>query len=321
MGMSALLSFLVCLLLPRLKAVDGFTIGFIPRQSRHRFHQHEVRLKMAYTPIGPFCPFRSSTATEIDKLMENLQTQMQDSPDFTIELKRIQLQIEVGETPDQDRLLTAADTMEAMVREWEDLMANMENSSDFQTREFAKFTHAQLDNHGVNPTVLAKLMKWQGGCLRSMALNTPPPMPPVDVDLTSIMKSKNGSPPPSMTSMSSAEMITASPFDTAVLEENPLIAEEHTKLCQDHANLIEFGLLYDSFDPAGKVAYINEIEKIEDRWDVFFARFGLMGKLDHRFTDQCNAFLQSMSLDEQDFKTLLKKTHELMKEEAERERM
>jgi len=77
---------------------------------------------------------------------------------------------------------------------------------------------------------------------------------------------------------------------------------------------------YTSFDPLGKLVFLDEIEKIEDRWDVFFARFSLMGALNKDYIEQCNEFLASMSLNEQEYRELLKKCHLNMREEAEAER-
>eukprot|EP00957_Ditylum_brightwellii_P070074 5322548-Ditylum_brightwellii.AAC.1 len=62
------------------------------------------------------------------------------------------------------------------------------------------------------------------------------------------------------------------------------------------------------------------MEAIEDRWDVFFARFSLLGQLNQDFVKQCNGFLDSMNLSESDFKSLLKEAHEIMKRDAENER-
>lgn len=54
--------------------------------------------------------------------------------------------------------------------------------------------------------------------------------------------------------------------------------------------------------------------------DVFFARFSLMGALNDDYMKQCNEFLESMSMDEEDYRNLLKKAHQKMRSEAEAER-
>jgi cell division septum initiation protein DivIVA len=45
-----------------------------------------------------------------------------------------------------------------------------------------------------------------------------------------------------------------------------------------------------------------------------------MGKLNREFIQQCDRFLESMNMTEADFKELMKKTQQMMRKEAERER-
>jgi hypothetical protein len=66
--------------------------------------------------------------------------------------------------------------------------------------------------------------------------------------------------------------------------------------------------------------FLDQIEALEERWDVFFARFSLMGMLEPVYVEECKKFLASMNMDETDFRTLLKRAHHLMREDAERER-
>ena len=211
------------------------------------------------------------------------------------------------------------------VEEWEGLITRLKLSPDFQTREYAKLTQAHLSTHDVTVESIASMMKWQAACMRAMASNQPPPMPPPDIDLEKMMKeamdtsSSAKKPPPSMNAMQAAESITANPFSPDDLDSDT-VREEYEALVQDHSSLIEFGSNYANFDPLGKIAYLDQIEKIEERWDAFFFRFKLMGTINQDFKDQCDAFLASMNLDEDEFRDLLKKGHQLMREEAERER-
>ena len=77
---------------------------------------------------------------------------------------------------------------------------------------------------------------------------------------------------------------------------------------------------YDSFDAAVKIVYIDQIEKIEERWDVYFAWFSLMGKLNDDFTKQCEAFLASVKMNEGEYREMLQKTYDVMRALAELER-
>lgn len=286
-------------------AIDG--------QQRHS----QTSLCMALTPIGPFCPFRSSAAVAVEPRIEELNSQ---APEFASEVARIQMDVQMGNEPDKDRLFRVADGIDKAVENWESLLARLKLSGDFQIREYSKLTQAHLASSGVSPQSVASMMRWQAGCMRAMALNAPPPMPPSDLDLQQLMRSAaSDKPPPSLTQMSAAEKISCNPFDDSALK-TETIKKEYEQLCRDHRSLIEFGARYATFDPSGKIAFIDEIEKIEERWDVFFTRFSLMGELNGEFLRQCNAFLDSMNLNEGEYRLLLKKAHEIMRHDAEVER-
>lgn len=161
--------------------------------------------------------------------------------------------------------------------------------------------------------------------MKAMADNTPPPMPPPSIDLQALMQqAQDGtqkSPPTIRAMKDAAESITASPFDPEVVfRDSPLVEEEYKKLVLDHSKLITFGATYADFDPLGKLAYLDEIEKIEERWESFFFRFKLMGKINEEYKKQCDIYLASMNMGESEFRELLSKSHQLMRQDAERER-
>lgn len=278
---------------------------------------------MALTPVGPFCPFRSASSVSIEPKMESLNSA---GPEFATEMARLQLDMQVGQMPDPDRLRTVAKGIDAAVDDWENLLARLNLSNDFQTKEYAKLTQAHLASHGQNSEEIATMMRWQSQCMLAMAENRPPPFPPAGVDMMKMMEeakknAESGMEAPSMTQMAAAEKITSTPFtgdEPAFESEN--VREEYEGLCRDHNDLIALGGSYATFDPMGKLAYLDQIDSIEDRWDVFFARFSLLGQLNNEFVQQCNAFLDSMGLDEAGFRQLLKDTHEIMRKDAERER-
>lgn len=307
-------------------------IDFVPFQTRGRWinargnnmplpRDDITSLHMALTPTGPFCPFRSSAAQEMEPRIEHLNT---GTPEFATEMARIQLDMQTGNTPDPDRLRDVAKGIDEAVDEWEGLLTRLRLSNDFQTREYAKLTQAHLETHSMSAETVASMMRWQSGCMKAMADNTPPPMPPPDLDLMKMMdqaQNEEQQPPPSITSMSAAEKISAIPFTGEEdVFDSPTVREEYEKLCDDHASLIEMGASYASFDPSGKIAYLDQIDKVQDRWDVFFARFKLLGKLNKDFTRQCNDFLSSMGMNEEQYNELLKKAHQIMREDAEKER-
>lgn len=246
-------------------------------------------------------------------------------PEFAVEMTRLQADMQVGVTPDPDRLRSVANQLTSAVDEWETLIARLRLSSDFQTREYAKLTQAHLTAHDQTVEQVAAMMRWQADCMRAMADQQAPPMPPPEVDLAKMMEQAQSTDPskqpPSMAAMAAAEKITSTPFTgKEAAFSSPTVDEEYKALCRDHMQLIEFGAKYADFDPAGKLIYLDQIEAIEERWDVFFTRFKLMGALNPEYQKQCKSFLASMSLDETQYRELLKTAHELMRQEAERER-
>lgn len=271
---------------------------------------------MALTPVGPFCPFRSSATTEIEPRAKTLHDAV---PEVATDFKRLLLDLQMGNTPDPSRLQALADEVDAAVEKWESLNAALQLSKDFQMREYAFLTKTHLEQHDFSLESTASMMRWQAAFMRAMASNSPPPTPPPNVDLAKMMESRK--PPPSMTAMAAAEKITATPFsgDEAAFG-SATVKSEYMELCRDHKGLIEFGGKYDEFDRTGKLYYLDEIEKIEERWDIFFARFSLLKALNQQYVRQCDAFLASFGLTEAKFRQLLKQCHEKMREDADRER-
>ena len=138
------------------------------------------------------------------------------------------------------------------------------------------------------------------------------------LDIMKMMKEseqyqKEGNSPPSMVAMSAVEKITITPFrgDGASFESDT-VREEYDAICRNHSGLIDMGGSYASFDAMGKIAFLDQMDVIEERWDIFFARFSLLGQLNKEFVKQCNTFLNGMSLDEQQFRELLQATNKLM---------
>jgi len=302
---------------------SAFTINPVNSHYRPRIPTTTTSsLNMALTPVGPFCPFRSSAALAIEPQMETMNT----SPDFATEMSRIQLDMQVGETPDADRLLRVSKGISEAVDNWEGLITALRTSDDFQTREYAKLTEAHLEQHGQTTEEIAGMMRWQSGCMGALAENRPPPMPPPGIDIMKMMaearaNEEAGKPAPSISAMSAAEKITSTPFTGDELAfQSDTVREEYEAICRDHSSLIDMGGSYASFDAMGKIAFLDQIDAIEERWDIFFARFSLLGQLNQDFVKQCNAFLNGMGLDEQQFRNLLQATHKLMRDDAEKER-
>ena len=315
-------SFLLLALNP---TINAFTFHHDYHHHQNYIHSSKFSFQLnAVTPIGPFCPFRSKASIEVEPNMQNLNTA---TPSFATDMARLQLDMQMGNAPDPVKLKQVADDLEKSVEEWENLLDRMNNSVDFQTKEYYKLTQAHLKSQDQNSNDIATMMKWQANCMRAMANNTPPPFPPASINLEKMMEEAQAAQQgkkirsPAMAAMANAEAITATPFsgDESAFE-SETVKQEYEKLCRDHAGLIEMGASYGNFDPMGKIAYMDQMEALEERWDVFFARFQLLGQLNQSFVRQCDAFLDSMGLEEGDFRKLLKQAHQLMREDAEKER-
>lgn len=80
------------------------------------------------TPIGPFSPFRSSACSfdsELGKGMTDLTT---SSPEFAVEMSRMQLDMQMGREPEPERMRKLADGLEASHQKWQELMTRLQLS-------------------------------------------------------------------------------------------------------------------------------------------------------------------------------------------------
>jgi hypothetical protein len=119
--------------------------------------------------------------------------------------------------------------------------------------------------------------------------------------------------------MAAAAKVRSAPFgEKNPIFEAPTIKKLYIKLCRDHANLIAMGSKYSNFDAEGKLAYLDTVAMIGDRWDDFLSLHG--NHVEEAFTNQCHNFLKSMSLAEEDYMMMLKKAHGIMRAHAEKER-
>lgn len=286
-------------------------------------------LIMAVTPVGPFCPFRSSAANAIESNMEQLSNM---GPQFAMDMTKVQLDMSMGIIPDPALLKNVGTKLEIAVEKWMNLLTRFQLSNDFQTREYGKLTQAHLISCNTTVQQISSMVKWQAQCMIAMADQTSPPDPPSDIDLNQLIQqqqelqssssSSSSITAPSMTAMAAAEKVTATPFTgkESIFESSSIVKQEYEKLCKDHMYLIEYGSKYTSFDPIGKLVYLDMIDQIHDRWDIFFQRFQLLNILNKEYVQQCNSFLLSMNLNETQYRTLLKDCHKQMRIDAENER-
>merc|ERR1719189_635014 len=155
---------------------------------------------------------------------------------------------------------------------------------------------------------MTKLLRFQVDCMRAFAEGTLPPPPPSGVDFTM--------PKQSARDMFARQTMDAEPFDPSVFKSD-VVKEEYEGLCRDHRQLIKMGENFGTFDPLGKLAFLDQLEAIEGRWDIFFGRLGLTGDLNPEYKEQSEQFLKGMGLGASQFREVLRGAHAAMRRDAE----
>mmetsp|Transcript_101438 Transcript_101438/g.327340 ORF Transcript_101438/g.327340 Transcript_101438/m.327340 type:complete len:252 (-) Transcript_101438:79-834(-) len=239
----------------------------------------------------------------------------ESTPQFATEMARIQLEAQMGKEPDRARVRQLADELDTSYQKWEVLIAKLRMSDDFQSREYYKLTEAHMVRHGRSPEAMGATVRFQVECMRAFADGRFPPPPPPGLDLTPPKEGTAGG-------LMTYSAIEAEPFTgSESLFRQQVVRDEYEALTRDHMQLIKLGEQYGTFDPLGKVAFIDQIEAVEARWDVFFARFALVGGLNPDFKEQSEAFLSSMGLGAGEFRRLLRDAHDAMRRDAEAQRL
>jgi hypothetical protein len=195
-------------------------------------------LRAGVTPIGPFCPFHSSQV--MDGVGRRMGSLAKDTPQFASEMARMQLDAQMGTAPDPARVAKLADSLDAAYDDWEELIARLSLSSDFQSREYFKLTEAQLQRTGQSTSSVGAMIKWQVEAMRAFGSGRMPPPPPANLEKMMEQAQSGGASP--MGSLSAAQAITAVPFsqDSKAFKE-PLVKAEYGNLAAAHSALIEMG--------------------------------------------------------------------------------
>jgi len=264
------------------------------------------------TPVGIFCPFTSLASIEAADAVE-------PSPEFRPDMERLQVELRAGERPDRELVLRLARELARQYSSWEALVQKQEECSDFQMRERFEWTSALLLRRNQSFERLGQWMKHEIETLRAFGEGRPPPPDPgLELGQASHGQAQRSD----AMSLSSVfdNTMDAEPFDNAKAFGSAIIREEYSKLYDDHRKLIELGRIYGGFDPAGKLTFIDQVEMIEDRWDVFFGRFALMNALNPEYKEQCEALLMTRACDVREFRELLAIAHQRMRDRTTAER-
>ena len=182
------------------------------------------------TPIGPFCPFRSKACAFDSELGKGMTELTSSSPEFAVEMSRMQLDMQMGREPEPERMRKLADGMEASHEMWQGLMTRLQLSEDFQSREYFKLALSHLDGRSIQD--LGRMVQYQVDCMRAVASGMSPPLPPPGLDL---------SPPKGMPSATaSPPQIEAEPFESGAFS-SEVVTKEYDQLRRDHRQLINMG--------------------------------------------------------------------------------
>lgn len=262
------------------------------------------------TPIGPFCPIRSTVNSDDGAVGRGMSRLSNDvGPQLAMDMARMQLASQMGEQVDVSVFRKFADTLEESLDTWRESQELMRGSADFQAREFYYFSRCHMERCGVPIDEVCSQMQWQVDGMRAMADGRPPPpKPPGDLDPAKGFTMPSAQPP-----------LTEEPFRNGGREVfgSELVQREYESIVKEHAALIRMGERFGSFDPRGQLAFLDALEAIELRWDVFFSRASLMDALNPRFVEQTGEFIKALGLaGAEDMRALLRQAHDLMRGHA-----
>mmetsp|Transcript_10555 Transcript_10555/g.24015 ORF Transcript_10555/g.24015 Transcript_10555/m.24015 type:complete len:377 (+) Transcript_10555:100-1230(+) len=264
-------------------------------------------------PIGPFCPFQSEFSRG-KGMNEQLERLTDLSTNITKQFAPIMLNAQMGKLPDPEVVKPLA----ADLREAQDLytanLARSRLSEDFQGREFYNMTEAIVNRAGLTLDNMKDIVEWQMGGMLAYAEGRLPPPPPPGITEEVLAKRPDIS---NAVGLGSAS-ITVGPFDpNSATMRSEVVQAEFRKLLQDHEGLIKLGEQFGSFDPAGKLLYLDQIDDVEQRWDILFTRLQLTGDLNPEYTVQVEEYLKRVSLTPVQFREVLKAAHNIMRKDAE----
>jgi len=274
------------------------------------------------TPVGPFAIARSPACafgSDMDNRVTNVMSSegVSGPSNFMVELQRMSAEFSINnQPPDPERVGEIVSSMEESLASYKDLLARLSMSPDFQQREYYAMTVAQLRRKGQTIDDLHECVDWQIESMRAYSESRPPPTPsPKIMEIISGQEKSGqsggmgGGMPNSMTP----------PFlgTEACFNDKNLLATLQS-LQRDHDLVINMGKDYGYFDPLGKIAFIDQIEKIEERWGSLLTKLNLMSEVNDNFKSETERFLDSMGgLSVRDFYEVLSDAHDYMRARAE----
>ena len=122
------------------------------------------------TPIGPFCPFRSTACADNGPLGESMKDLTSSKmPRFAEQMARLQLELSMGKTPDPEAVGRMAEELCEAEDQWQRMLTRMRLATDFQSREYFCLTAAWSERQGESLESVGVMMRWQAAqsiCLK-----------------------------------------------------------------------------------------------------------------------------------------------------------
>mmetsp|Transcript_43858 Transcript_43858/g.129850 ORF Transcript_43858/g.129850 Transcript_43858/m.129850 type:complete len:82 (+) Transcript_43858:55-300(+) len=78
------------------------------------------------------------------------------------------------------------------------------------------------------------------------------------------------------------------------------------------------GKNYGSFDSAGKLMFLDQMDSVAERWEVFLKRFKLMGEEGPRYVSDSEDMLKRLGLRSDLARKILRDAHDMLRADAER---
>jgi len=263
----------------------------------------------AVAPVGPFCPFVSDSFLNLQPSAAQDHRERMERTVNRIDEIAMEARPDPLEQARLGRELRELDTV------WRGNLLLMRNADDFQTRELHHFTEAHIRHLGGSLAEVEGLASWQADVLEAIGdprrSMPPPPVDPASekaLHLRGVLDSVRLGGSHTLTLDLALEGRTA---------ESPVVQEELQELERDHRALIQMGQGYGGFDAAGKQLFLDQVDKIGERWEVFLARFRLMGEPGPGYLGDAAGLLKRLGLNSSLAVALLGEAHARMRVEAE----
>ncbi|KAA8493426.1 hypothetical protein FVE85_8871 [Porphyridium purpureum] len=195
-------------------------------------------------------------------------------------------------------------------------------SGDFMLLQISAMQEALLQAEGISKPIADAWLAYKLECMSNEAVSAgraPPPPPPASLrpHIATLSRLEQQS---SMGFRLPQSQYTFTDFmRTAFQDVGGVGRAELEKLGDDTTALVKLGESYGTFDRAGKLAYIDQVEKMDERWFLLFKRYQLLNKLGPEYFEFTDQYLKDVQLKTpQEYHQLLARARNLMREAAER---